>query len=119
MMTTLDVLEQKVKKVLEEIGLTKKIGYKNLFRWADGPIHNTVPPVVVEFKDKKDRNEVYYACKEGLKKSSWVITEDSRSRLGGQKPKEVSSKLNFCSFMEHYQSYSVAQALYNKMVRLL
>ena len=75
--------------------------------------------MVVEFKDKKDRNEVYYTCKEGLKKTSWVVTEDSRSRLGGQKPKEVSSKLNFSSFMEHYQSYTTAQALYNKMVRLL
>ena len=107
---------------------------QNLFRWVDGPIHNSVPPVVVEFKDKKDRNEVYCACKEGLKKTTWVITEDSRyphpksraptqnfcrSRLGGQKPKEVSSKLNFCSFMDHYQSYNTAQALYNKMVRLL
>ena len=88
-----DVLEQKVKVVLEEIGLTNKIEYKvrgqelifeqvnfdqNLFRWVDGPIHNGVPPVVVEFKDKKDRNEIYYVCKEGLKKSTWVITEDSR-----------------------------------------
>ena len=91
-----DVLEQKIKKVLEEIGLIKKIGYKvcmclhsvsyswdifqNLFRWPDGPVHNGVHPVVVEFKDKKDRNEVYYTCKEGLKKTAWVITEDSRYR---------------------------------------
>ena len=38
---------------------------------------------------------------------------------GGRGRKEISSKLNFCSFMEHYNSYAVAQNLYNKMVRLL
>ena len=32
-----DVLEQKVRKVVEEIGLTRRVGYKNLFRWKDGP----------------------------------------------------------------------------------
>ena len=42
-----------------------------------------------------------------------------RSRLAGGKPKEISSKLNFSSFLDHYQSYSVAQQLYNKMIRLL
>ena len=42
-----------------------------------------------------------------------------RSRLAGVKPKEISSKLNFSSFLDHYQSYGVAQQLYNKMVRLL
>ena len=49
-----------------------------MFRWVDGPSHDGVLPVVVEFEDKKDRNEVYNVCKEGLKKSNWVITEDSR-----------------------------------------
>ena len=42
-----------------------------------------------------------------------------RSRLAGQQPKEVSNKLNFKSFMDHYEKYPVAQALYNKMVRLI
>ena len=48
-----------------------------------------------------------------------VVTEDSRSRLVGKSRKEVSDKLNFSSFLEHYDSYSVAQQLFNKMVRLL
>ena len=70
--------------------------------------------------------------KEGLKKTGLVITEDSRSqwilngtlwnlrsRLGGKGAKEVSSKFNFNSFVEHYQAYPTAQALFNKMVRLI
>ena len=52
---------------------------QNLFRWTDGPVHAGVPPVVVIFKDKKDRVEVYNAAREGFKKSGWVVTEDSRS----------------------------------------
>ena len=42
-----------------------------------------------------------------------------RSRLAGNKPKNVSNKLNFKSVLEHYQSYTTAQTLYNKMVWLL
>ena len=78
-----DVIEQKIKKVLEEIGFTKKIVYKvyefregsrncrkkskfsnllikcqNLSRWTDGPPHNGVAPVVAIFRDKKDKTEV-------------------------------------------------------------
>ena len=89
-----DVLEQKVKKALEEIGFSKKVAYKvglvdfsqkgqnplfkNLFRWTDGPPHAGVPPVVVIFKEKKDRVEVYSAAREGFKKNGWVVTEDSK-----------------------------------------
>jgi len=78
-----------------------------------------VLPVLIEFREKKDRNELYGVCREGLKKTGLVITEDSRSRLGGQPIKPVSTKLNFSSFLEHYQAYPTAQALFNKMVRLL
>ena len=104
-----DVLEQKVRKVVEEIGLTRRVAYKNLFRWKDGPLHNSVLPVLIEFREKKDRNELYGVCREGLKKTGYVITEDSRSRLGGQQVKPVSTKLNFGTFLEHYQAYSTAQ----------
>ena len=97
-------------------------------------------PVLIEFHEPKDRNDLYSSCKEGLKKTGLVITEDSRSewilisensgsvipiffmsrsRLGGKGAKEVSSKFNFNSFMDHYQAYTTAQALFNKMVRLI
>ena len=82
-----------------------------MFRWTDGPPHNGVPPVVAIFKDKKDRTEVslavlniicvgnlhlllsqlYSACREGLKKSGWVVTEDSRSVLNYKKKPAGSS----------------------------
>ena len=79
--------------------------------------------------------------REGLKKTGYVITEDSRyirsashsiyragsrfdwstslilpfvrSRLGGQAVKPVSTKLNFGTFLEHYQAYSTAQVIVN------
>ena len=41
-------------------------------------MHNGVPPVVVTFDQKSDRNEIYNLCKEGLKKTDLVMTEDSR-----------------------------------------
>ena len=74
---------------------------------------------MVTFDTKQDRNELYNACKKGLEKTGLVVTMDSRSRLAGKSRKEISSKLNFGSFLEHYKSYHVAQDLYNKMVRLL
>ena len=114
-----------------------KIQFQFLDRWSDGPQHNNVPPVshkylfmdiikyffpcqvVVTFKSKEDRNDLYSACKDGLKKTTLVVTMDSKSRLAGKSRKEISTKLNFGSFLEHYKSYNVAQDLYNKMVRLL
>ena len=75
--------------------------------------------VVVTFKSKQDRDEIYTACKKGLEKTGLVVTMDSKSRLSGKCRKEISTKLNFNSFLEHYKSYGVAQDLYNKMVRLL
>ena len=37
-------------------------------------------PVLMEFHESKDRNDLYAACREGLKKTGLVITEDSRSQ---------------------------------------
>ena len=46
-------------------------------------------------------------------------TFNCRSRLSGEVPKAVSNKLDFESFLKHYKSYDVAQALFNKMVKIL
>ena len=56
------------------------VGVQNLFRWKEGPVHNSVKPVLIELHEVKDRNDLYAACKEGLKKTGLVITEDSRSQ---------------------------------------
>ena len=37
-------------------------------------------PVLIEFHEAKERNDLYAACKEGLKKTGLVMTEDSRSQ---------------------------------------
>ena len=49
-----------------------------LERWGEGPLHQGVRPVVITFREKADRNSLYQACREGLKKVNLVITEDSR-----------------------------------------
>ena len=43
-------------------------------------MHNSVKPVLIEFHEAKERNDLYAACKEGLKKTGLVMTEDSRSQ---------------------------------------
>jgi hypothetical protein len=35
-------------------------------------------PTIHVLQEKKDRNEMYAICREGLKKTNLVITEDSR-----------------------------------------
>ena len=32
---------------------------QNLHRWPGGPLHNSVPPVTIEFKEKKDRQAIH------------------------------------------------------------
>ena len=51
--------------------------------------------------------------------TTFTSTTISRSRLAGEDPKAVSNKLDFQSFKKHYDSYTVAQALFNKMIKIL
>ena len=44
------VLEQKVKAALAKAGWAKKLNFTEVFRWSDGPLHRSHPPVVVTFK---------------------------------------------------------------------
>lgn len=89
---------------------------------------------MLEFRDSKDKVDVFNILRSQLEQSGCVVTEDSRfvygtsneislsssrSRLSGEVPKAVSNKLDFESFLKHYQSYDVAQALFNKMVKIL
>ena len=130
------MLEQKVTTILSSVNFKRKIRFKVIFilsvtevqltsvlqflsRWEEGPALADLQPVVLEFHEKKDKLEVYNCLREGLEKSGCVITEDSRSRLAGNVPNSVSNKLDFQSFKQHYNSYNVAQALFNKMIKIL
>ena len=44
------VLEQKVKAAFAKAGWAKKLNLLEVFRWSDGPLHRSHPPVVVTFK---------------------------------------------------------------------
>ena len=44
------VLEQKVKAAFAKAGWSKKLNFLEVFRWSDGPLHRSQPPVVVTFK---------------------------------------------------------------------
>ena len=149
------MLEQKVKKALEEIGFSKKVAYKVGFvdfsQKGPNPFLRicsaglTVLPtpgcrllsssskkrkIGSRFTTQRERVSRRMAGLSQKIQSISMIFDDkanclilhkfsSRSRLGGQKPKEISSKLNFASFLDHYQSYPIAQQLFNKMIRLL
>ena len=45
-----DVLEQKIKAAFAKAGLVKKVNFLEVFRWGQGPLHRSTPPVVMTFK---------------------------------------------------------------------
>ena len=47
-----DVLETKVYKVFNSVGIKKKVKFENAFRWIEGPQHKNVYPVVIVFKKR-------------------------------------------------------------------
>ena len=51
-----DVLETKVYKVFNSVGIKKKVKFENAFRWKEGPQHKNVHPVVIVFKKRYPGN---------------------------------------------------------------
>ena len=148
------MLEQKVKKALEEIGFSKKVAYKvglvdilqevsnqkHFLRICSAGLTVLLTPGFRLLSSSSEKRRIVSRFTtlpgrasrrmDGLSRKTQSILYSRgyffssnkcyfRSRLGGQKPKEISSKLNFASFLDHYQSYPIAQQLFNKMIRLL
>ena len=149
------MLEQKVKKALEEIGFSKKVAYKvglvdiykkylynqkHFLRICSAGLTVLLTPGFRLLSSSSEKRRIVSRFTtlagrasrrmDGLSRKTQSLLYSRgyffssnkcyfRSRLGGQKPKEISSKLNFASFLDHYQSYPIAQQLFNKMIRLL
>ena len=73
-----EVLEQKVRTLLNSVNFTRKFKFKFVSRWEAGPPLADLQPVLLEFHDKKDKVDVYNCLRDGLEQTGCVVTEDSR-----------------------------------------
>jgi len=77
-----DVLEQKIRTLIrEECGLLRDVGIIDVYRHMDGAPLRGAFPVVVQFKARREKEQIMWRCKEKLRDSDIVVTEDSQSRL--------------------------------------
>ena len=60
--------------------MIRDIPLLNVFRYTDGPRIGNAAPVVVTFKNRKDKEQLIWRCKEKLKKAGIMVTEDSQVR---------------------------------------
>ena len=65
---------------LLQVGMIRDIPLLKVFRYTDGPRIGNATPVVVTFKNRKDKEQLIWRCKEKLKKAGIMVTEDSQVR---------------------------------------
>ena len=58
--------------------MIRDIPLLKVFRYVDGPRVGNAAPVVVTFKNRKDKEQLIWRCKEKLKKAGILVTEDSQ-----------------------------------------
>ena len=76
-----------------QVGMIRDIPLLKVFRYTDGPRIGNATPVVVTFKNRKDKEQLIWRCKEKLKKAGIMVTEDSqvrraKERKEGRLPRE-------------------------------
>ena len=49
-------------------------------RWPEGPHVAGVPPIIVNFSSLEDKSHVWKCLKDGCRKTTVVVTQDSKSR---------------------------------------
>lgn len=77
-----DVLEQKIRTLIrEECELMRDVGIVDVYRHMEGAPLRGAFPVVVQFKARREKEQIMWRCKEKLRDSEIVVTEDSQSRL--------------------------------------
>merc|ERR1719362_1228425 len=77
-----DVLEQKIRTLIrEECELMRDVGIVDVYRHMEGAPLRGAFPVVVQFKARREKEQIMWRCKENLRDSEIVVTEDSQSRL--------------------------------------
>ena len=75
------VLEQKVKTAFAKAGWAKKLNFLEVFRWSDGPLHRSHPPVVVTFKSWLECWKGNFHQNFFLQEGEKVVIKSSTSRL--------------------------------------
>ena len=141
------VLEQKVKAAFAKAGWAKKLNLLEVFRWSDGPLHRSHPPVVVTFKSwlESQKRFLPFFLQEGEKavikpptsrlaeygdcthrrlqvhESASPFKLFSRSRLSGSKA-ETSKLLTLNVFLNYYSEYDTGDTglrIFNEWIKLV
>ncbi|TRY67395.1 hypothetical protein TCAL_02283 [Tigriopus californicus] len=96
-----DVLELRIKKLFkDELGMIREIPLVDVFRYTEGPRINNAAPIIVSFKNRKDKEQLMWRCKDKMKSLGLLVTEDSTARL----------KKQFKLIQEHEESQKRPQA---------
>ena len=110
------VLEQKVKAAFAKAGWAKKLNFLEVFRWNDGPLHRSQPPVVVTFKSwlegwkgisdhdfhfRKERKMLLNRPAQDWLKTGIALTEDSRCKSSFMNQPPIKSSCSHPSQFGH------------------
>jgi hypothetical protein len=67
--------------VLFQLGMIRDIPLLKVCRYNDGPRVGEATPVVITFKNRKDKEQLMWRCKDKLRKVGIMVTEDSQVHI--------------------------------------
>ena len=79
--------------MFSKVGLIREVPITDVFRYHDGPRIKGAPPVIVSFKNRKDKEQIMWRCKDKLRKAGILVTEDSAARLKRAKERRRAAAL--------------------------
>ena len=75
-----------------QVGITRDVGIIDCYRYMHGAPYKGAYPIVVQFKQRREKEQILWRSKDKLRKMNIIVTDDTSSRLAEQQRREYEEK---------------------------
>ena len=72
-----------------QVGISRDVGIVDCYRYYNGAPYKGAFPIIVEFKQRREKEQILWRSKDRLKKLDIVVTDDTTSRTMERQQEEV------------------------------
>ena len=74
------------------MGIARDIGIVDIYRFYDGAPYNGAYPIVVELKQRREKEQLLWRSKDRLRKIGIIVTDDTSIRRKQQEDEHIDDK---------------------------
>ena len=67
------------------MGIARDVGIIDCYRYYNGNPYRNAYPIVVQFKARREKEQILWRSKDKLRKQNIIVTDDSTSRMEQEK----------------------------------